>query len=98
MVPLMLPRSIRYELVRAGLLDVIIEPREIKLVHAEADEVQERLNVIDGRRIRMQLVLPHRREHRITFEELDLSATVSDLLRRLDALRQCEVNQVVVAV
>jgi len=97
-VPLVLTRPIRDELVSARLLNVIIEPGEVELVHAEADEVEEGLDVIDGRGVRVKLVLAHRREHRITLEVLDLAAPVDDLLRRLYALRQGEVNEVKVAI
>ena len=60
---LMLPDAVRDELIRARLLDVVVEPRQVKLVHAEANQVQKRLNVVDGCRIRVQLVLAQRSEH-----------------------------------
>ena len=41
MMPLVLSRPISNELICACLLDVIVEPGQIELVHAEAYEVQE---------------------------------------------------------
>ena len=48
MMPLVLAHSILYELICASLLDIIVEPRQVELVHAEADKVEEGLDVIDG--------------------------------------------------
>ena len=50
---LVLPCPVLYELVCACLLDIVIEPRKVKLIHAEANQVQERFDVIDWSRIRM---------------------------------------------
>ena len=48
MMPLVLAHSILYKLICASLLDIIVEPRQVELIHAEADEVEEGLDVIDG--------------------------------------------------
>ena len=48
MMPLVLAHSILYKLICASLLDIIVEPRQVELVHAEADKVEEGLDVIDG--------------------------------------------------
>ena len=53
MMSLVLLCSVSYELVCACLLDIVIEPRKVKLIHAEANQVQERFDVIDWSRIRM---------------------------------------------
>ena len=45
--------TIRDELICACLFDVVIEPWEVKLIHAEAHQVQERLDVINWCRIWM---------------------------------------------
>ena len=49
----MLPGPISNKLICTCLLDVIVEPWQVELVHAKADEVQERLDVINRSRIRM---------------------------------------------
>ena len=36
-VALVLPNAVRDELIRARLLDVVVEPRQVELVHAEAN-------------------------------------------------------------
>ena len=86
-VSLVLPNAIRYELIRAGLLNVIIEPRQVEFVHAEADQVQERFYVIDRHRIRVQLVLSQRRKHRIALKVANLAIDAC-LGGIVDALRQ----------
>ena len=48
MMPLVLAHPILYKLICASLLDIIVEPRQVELVHAEADKVEEGLDVIDG--------------------------------------------------
>lgn len=88
-VPFVLPDPIRDELVCACLLDIIVQPRQVELIHAEADEVEERLDVVDWTRIRIQTVLAHGGEHGVSLEALD---TVTRF--PLDSLRQCEVDQV----
>lgn len=89
--------SILDELVGACLLDVIVEPGEVKLIHAETHQVQEWLDVVDWRRVRMYLVLPKGRKHGVSLEVLDLS--VCPLLVGLeDVLCECEVNQIIVAI
>ena len=67
---LVLANSIRNELVCACLLYVVIEPGQVKFIHAEADQVQKRLDVVYWTRVRVQLVLAHRSEHRVAFEVL----------------------------
>ena len=53
MMPFMLPHSVSYELFSACLLYVVIEPRQVELIHAEADKVEKGLDVVDRGRIRM---------------------------------------------
>lgn len=89
--------SVLYELVRACLLDVIVEPGEIKLIHAEANQVQEWLDVVDGGRVRMYLVLPKGRKHGVALEVLDL-AVCALLVGLQDVLGKGEVDQVVVPI
>lgn len=60
---LVLANSIRNELVCACLLYVVIEPGQVKFIHAEADQVQKRLDVVYWTCVRVQLVLAHRSEH-----------------------------------
>ena len=47
-MPVALLQAILDELIRARLLDVIVEPWQVELVHAEADKVEEGLDIIDG--------------------------------------------------
>ena len=54
---LVLPNAVRDELIRACLLDVVIEPGQIEFVHAEAYQVQKRFDVVNRHRIGVQLVL-----------------------------------------
>ena len=44
MMPLVLAHSILYKLICASLLDIIVEPRQVELVHAEADKVEKWLD------------------------------------------------------
>ena len=48
-----LSHSVSYELFSACLLNVIIEPRQVELIHAEADKVEKGLDVVDRGRVRM---------------------------------------------
>ena len=73
----MLPDAVRDELIRARLFDVVVEPRQVELVHAEANQVQKRLNVVDGCRIRVQLVLAQGGEHWVAFEVPDFAVHTS---------------------
>ena len=73
MVPFMLSHSVSYELFSARLLYVVIKPRQVELIHAEADEVEKGLDVVDRGRVRVQIVLTHRSEHSIALEMLYLS-------------------------
>ena len=97
MVPFMFLDSVLYELVRACLLDVIVEPWQVELIHAETHQVQERLDVVDWRCIWMYLVLSQGSKHGVSFEMLDL-AVCSLLVRLQDVLSECEVDQVIVAI
>ena len=53
MMPFMLPHSVSYELFCACLLNIVIEPRQVELIHAEADKVEKGLDVVDRGRVRM---------------------------------------------
>ena len=53
MVSLVLSHSVRYKLFGACLLYVVIEPRQVELIHAEADKVEKGLDVVDWGRVRM---------------------------------------------
>ena len=72
MMPFMLSHSILYELISAGLLDIVIKPGQVKFIHAKADKVKKRLNVINWCGIWMQLVFTDRCKHRVSFEVFDL--------------------------
>ena len=53
MMSLMLPHSVIYELLCASLLNIVIKPRQVELIHAEADKVEKGLDVVDRGRIRV---------------------------------------------
>ena len=56
MMPFAFVHPVLYKLLCARLLDVVIEPGQVKLVHAEAHEVEEGLDVVDWRRVRVHPV------------------------------------------
>ena len=57
MVPFTFLHPVLNELLCARLLDVVIKPRQVKLVHAEAHEVEEGLYVVDWGRVGVHPVL-----------------------------------------
>ena len=54
---LLLLEAVLYELIGAFLLDIVIEPGQVEFVHAEADEVEEGLDVVEWSGERVYLVL-----------------------------------------
>ena len=97
MVPFAFLHPVLDELLCARLLDVVIKPRQVKFVHAEAHEVEEGLDVVDWGRIRVHPVLSYGGKHRVSLEVLDLPISAPALSRQY-MLRQGEVNQIVVPI
>ena len=57
MMPFAFVHSVLDKLLCARLLDVVIKPGQVKLVHAEAHQVEERLDVVDWGRVGVHPVL-----------------------------------------
>ena len=51
MMPFAFAHPVLYKLLCARLLDVVIEPGQVKFVHAEAHEVEEGLDIVDWGRV-----------------------------------------------
>ena len=93
----MLTHAVGNELVCACLLDVVIQPRQVELVHAEAHQIKKRLDVVDGGCVGMCFVFAQGCKHGIAFEVLYLSVSFPDA-RLQDLLGQGKVNQIIVAI
>ena len=85
--------SIFNELIRACLIDVVLKPRQIELVHAETDKVEKWLNIIYWSSCWVHIELSDRRKHWIALEMLDVPGCDS-----IDALSESEVNHVVITI
>ena len=82
--------SIFDELVCTCLIDVVLEPRKIEFVYAEADEVEEGFYIIYRTCCRVHIELPNRWKHGVPFEVFDISWG-----NVLNALGESEIDHVV---
>ena len=58
MVSFLLLEAVFDELIGACLVDVVLEPRQVEFIHTEANEVEQRFDVINRPSCRMHVELP----------------------------------------
>ena len=80
------------EMLSVLLIYVVLKPRQVKLIVAEADQVKQRFNVVDRERLSLHVEFAHRCEHRIAFQEYHFIFTSC-----LNPLGKSKINQVKVA-
>lgn len=51
------------------LSHVVLQPWEVELIVAEADEIEERFNIVDWVSLSLHVELSHRRKHRVTLQK-----------------------------
>lgn len=78
------------KVVGTKLVDVVVEPGQIKSVETKANQVEQRLDVVDGSGPRVHAELAHRGKHGIAFEGFNWAPPIY-------SLSECKVDEVVPA-
>ncbi len=85
-------KSIIDKLLRWVLVDVVLQPGQVKSVQTESNQVEQRLDVVDRSRLGVDLKLSYGSKHGIPFELGDFPFVLW-----IYTLRKCEINQIVPA-
>ena len=66
-------------MISAKLIDVVVEPGQIETIETEANQIEERLNVVNGSGSRVHAKLAHRSKHRVALESFNRASSIYSL-------------------